>query len=60
MKQPVFIIPGAIEHLQTLEKAVEQNGVPKKTLDLVHLRASQTNGCSVCVDRNSPARLEFR
>jgi alkylhydroperoxidase family enzyme len=26
--------------------------VPKKTLDLVHLRASQINGCSVCVDMN--------
>lgn len=24
--------------------------MPKKTLDLVHLRASQINGCSVCVD----------
>jgi hypothetical protein len=24
--------------------------VEKKTLDLVHLRASQINGCSVCVD----------
>lgn len=52
MKQPVFIIPGAMEHLQALGKAVEQGGVPKKTLDLVHLRASQINGCSVCVDLN--------
>ena len=52
MKQPVFIIPGAMEHLQALGKAVEQSGVPKKTLDLVHLRASQINGCSVCVDLN--------
>ena len=52
MKPPVFIIPGAMEHLQALGKAVEQSGVPKKTLDLVHLRASQINGCSVCVDLN--------
>src|SRR5579863_927220 len=52
MKQPVFIVPGAMEHLQALGKAVEQSGVPKKTLDLVHLRASQINGCSVCVDMN--------
>ena len=52
MKQPVFIIPGAMEHLQALGKAIEQSGVPKKTLDLVHLRASQINGCSVCVDLN--------
>jgi alkylhydroperoxidase family enzyme len=52
MKQPIFVIPGAMEHMQALGKAVEQSGVPKKTLDLVHLRASQINGCSVCVDLN--------
>ncbi len=52
MKQPVFVIPGAMEHMQALGKAVEQSGVPKKTLDLVHLRASQINGCSVCADLN--------
>jgi len=50
MKQPAMIIPGAMEALQSLAKAAEQSGVPKKTLDLVHLRASQINGCSVCVD----------
>ena len=52
MKNPAMIIPGAMEALQGLEKAAEQSGVPKKTLDLVHLRASQINGCSVCVDMN--------
>jgi AhpD family alkylhydroperoxidase len=50
MKQTAIIIPGAMEALQSLAKAPEQSGVPKKTLDLVHLRASQINGCSVCVD----------
>ena len=45
-----MIIPGAMEALQNLAQASEQGGVPKKTLDLVHLRASQINGCSVCVD----------
>jgi len=52
MKNPAMIIPGAMEALQGLAKAAEQGGVPKKTLDLVHLRASQINGCSVCVDMN--------
>jgi AhpD family alkylhydroperoxidase len=52
MKNPAMIIPGAMEALQALAKATEQGGVPKKTLDLVHLRASQINGCSVCVDMN--------
>ena len=52
MKQPVFVIPGAMKHMQALGKALEQGGVPKKTLDLVHLRVSQINGCSVCIDMN--------
>jgi alkylhydroperoxidase family enzyme len=52
MKHPVFILPNAMESMQNLSKAAEQGGVPKKTLDLVHLRASQINGCSVCVDMN--------
>src|SRR5262249_10691295 len=52
MKNPVMILPGAMEAIQGLAKAAEQGGVPKKTLDLVHLRASQINGCSVCVDMN--------
>ncbi len=50
MKNPAMILPGAIEALQKLAKASEHGGVPKTTLDLVHLRASQINGCSVCVD----------
>jgi hypothetical protein len=40
MKQTGIIIPGAIEALQSLAKAAEQSGVPKKTLDLIHVRAS--------------------
>jgi AhpD family alkylhydroperoxidase len=54
MKHPTMITPGAMEALQALAKAAEQGGVPKKTLDLVHLRASQINGCSVCVDMGLP------
>ena len=50
IKNPAMVIPGAVELLQSLAKTSEQGGVPKKTLDLVHLRASQINGCSVCVD----------
>jgi AhpD family alkylhydroperoxidase len=30
--------------------SVQKSGVPKSTLALVELRASQINGCSVCVD----------
>jgi AhpD family alkylhydroperoxidase len=36
--------------LQALNKSTEQGGVPAKTIGLVQLRASQINGCSLCVD----------
>ena len=50
MENPAMIVPGAMEALQALGKAMEQSGLPARTLGLVHLRASQINGCSVCVD----------
>jgi AhpD family alkylhydroperoxidase len=50
MKNPVMILPDAMQAVQALAKSAEKGGVPQGTLDLVHLRASQINGCSVCVD----------
>lgn len=52
MKNPVLITFGAMDAMQSLAKAAESGGVPKKILDLVHLRVSQINGWSVCVDMN--------
>ena len=46
---PVYAIPDAMHALQALHKAIQQGGVPAKTLELVNLRASQINGCGVCV-----------
>ena len=31
----------------------KKGGLPPRTIDLVHLRASQINGCSVCVDMHA-------
>jgi AhpD family alkylhydroperoxidase len=45
-----MIVPGAMEALQALAKVTESSGLDTKILGLVHLRASQINGCSVCVD----------
>jgi len=39
-----------MDALQALGKTVEKAGVPPLTLELMHVRASQINGCSVCVD----------
>ncbi|MEV4078416.1 carboxymuconolactone decarboxylase family protein, partial [Nonomuraea fuscirosea] len=36
----------AVQHLQ---KAIDAGGVDPLVLELVHLRASQINGCSPCV-----------
>ncbi|MGH9405316.1 MAG: carboxymuconolactone decarboxylase family protein [Terriglobia bacterium] len=53
MKNPVVIIPESMQALQALGKAAEKAGVPAKTLGLIELRASQINGCSVCVDMHA-------
>jgi AhpD family alkylhydroperoxidase len=50
MKNPAMIVPGAMQALQALSASVEKSGLPVKTIDLVHLRASQINGCGVCLD----------
>ena len=42
--------PDVTTGVQHLFKAVYAGGVPRETLELVHLRASQINGCSACVD----------
>ncbi|HEU0239443.1 MAG TPA: carboxymuconolactone decarboxylase family protein [Micromonosporaceae bacterium] len=49
MKHPAIVLTEAMPALMNLSKAVEQAGLPKVTVDLVALRASQINGCSVCV-----------
>ena len=48
MTNPAFVVPDAMQALQALGKAVQNGGLPPKTLELVHLRASQINGCAVC------------
>ncbi|MEU1307339.1 carboxymuconolactone decarboxylase family protein [Streptomyces cinnamoneus] len=49
MKSPVEVLPDAMKGIQNIFKAVHQGGVPQAVLELVHLRASQINGCSACV-----------
>ncbi|HET6504501.1 MAG TPA: carboxymuconolactone decarboxylase family protein [Amycolatopsis sp.] len=49
MKNPAVVLPGAMKGIQGLLKATAQGGVPRRTLELVGLRASQINGCGACV-----------
>ena len=53
MAQPAMLFPDAMRALQALWATAEKGGVPPETLALVQVRASQINGCSVCVDMHA-------
>ncbi|MDX6332107.1 MAG: hypothetical protein QOI83_4490 [Streptomycetaceae bacterium] len=50
MQNPAMVIPEAMPAILGVLKATKKGGVPEATLELVHLRASQINGCAYCVD----------
>jgi AhpD family alkylhydroperoxidase len=58
MKNPAVIIPEAMGAIKALNEAVQQGGVPQRTLDLVHLRTSQINGCAVFLGSATRSRSE--
>ena len=53
MKNIAMVVPEAMQALHALKASAEKGGVPSRTLGLVELRASQINGCSVCVDMHA-------
>jgi AhpD family alkylhydroperoxidase len=53
MQHPVFVIPEAMKAMQALAGASRHQGLPDSTIKLVQLRASQINGCGVCVDMHA-------
>ena len=50
MKNPAVLAPGSVEAVQALVKSIRDLGAPPALLELVHLRASQVNGCTLCVN----------
>jgi len=50
ISHPAMSVPGAMQALQALATSYEQSGVPVQTIALIQLRASQINGCGVCID----------
>jgi len=52
---PILSVPGALAAFQQFAASAHTAGVPDTTLEMVHLRASQINGCSVCVDIHTRA-----
>ncbi len=53
MQNPAMIVPRALQAMLALGAAIKNDAVPAKTLELIHLRASQINGCSLCVDMHA-------
>jgi AhpD family alkylhydroperoxidase len=49
MKHPASVAPGAMKALQALAASASDSGLQPALIELVNLRASQINGCSVCV-----------
>ncbi|MDT0446356.1 carboxymuconolactone decarboxylase family protein [Streptomyces johnsoniae] len=58
MRNPAVVLSGAMQPVQEILKAVRSGGVDGQTLELVHLRISQINGCSACVDGGAKAARE--
>jgi AhpD family alkylhydroperoxidase len=50
MKNPVLVLPETLQAMLALNESIQNRGVPKETLQLVHMRVSQINGCSVCTE----------
>jgi AhpD family alkylhydroperoxidase len=53
MKNPVMVVPDIMQALSALGASAKKGAAPSRTLNLVYLRASQINGCSVCVDMHA-------
>ena len=68
IQNPAGLLPDAMQAMLALSSAVSKSGLSQTILGLVHLRVSQVNGCSVCVDmgwrqpqgRQRDGRARFR
>jgi AhpD family alkylhydroperoxidase len=56
--QDATVSPDVTTGVQRLFKAAYSGGVPRQTLELVHLRASQINGCSACVEAGTTSAAQ--
>jgi AhpD family alkylhydroperoxidase len=53
IKNPALSVPGVLQGLLAISAATQASSVPKPLLTMVHLRTSQINGCSYCVDMHA-------
>lgn len=50
MKNPALVLPETLQALLAVSNSIKDRGLSENTMDLVHLRVSQINSCSVCTD----------
>lgn len=53
MKNPVMVLSDSMAPMIALAALVEKTGLPAVTIAMVELRASQINGCGLCVDMHA-------
>src|ERR671910_2244203 len=53
MPHVATLVPEALQAMYALSKSATRQGLPETTKFLVHLRASQINGCSFCAEMHS-------
>lgn len=53
IENPVMTFPGALEAITKLRASFSDAGIPETTHYLIEVRASQINGCAVCLDMHS-------
>ncbi len=55
MPNPAVVLSDAMQPIQEVLKVIHSGGVDGQTLELIHLRVSQINGCSACVEASTKA-----
>jgi AhpD family alkylhydroperoxidase len=53
MNNPLLMFPDAFKAIQAMHEATSTGGLADVTRYMVHLRASQINGCSFCCEMHS-------
>ena len=53
MTNPALLLPEALEAALALSASTAKGDLPQRLTELVMLRASQINGCAVCVDMHT-------
>lgn len=53
IENPAISVPGALAALTKLRASVDDTGIPETTRYLIEARASQINGCGVCLDMHT-------